>query len=149
MALEGSDEEAFAALALPKKPQPFGRGLSKNFGGDAEMPKPRDFQELKRKLEEQGDDDIAEAILPLDELAPPEIVERYPMLKNFALVALSELTDEEIEDIYAEWEGEEGEPKEIRRIIGMPNLTEKASMCDLVTFDDLLRWLEQNGIKFE
>jgi len=113
------------------------------------MPKPRDFQELKRKLEEQGDDDIAEAILPLDELAPPEIVERYPMLKNFALVALSELTDEEIEDIYAEWEGEEGEPKEIRRIIGMPNLTEKASMCDLMTFDDLLRWLEQNGIKFE
>ncbi|MCX7643653.1 MAG: hypothetical protein N2116_07610, partial [Armatimonadetes bacterium] len=113
------------------------------------MPKPKDFYELKQQLEEQGDDDLAEAILPLEEIAPPELVERYPVLKSLALVALSELTDEEIEDIYAEWdEEEEGEP-EVRRIIGLPNLTEKASMCDLVTFDDLLNWLEQNGVRFE
>lgn len=114
------------------------------------MPKPKDFYELKRQLEDQGDEDLADAILPLEELAPPELVERYPVLKNLALVALSELTDEEIEDIYAEWdEEEEGEPKEVRRIIGLPNLTEKASMCDLITFDDLLKWLEENGVRFE
>ena len=112
------------------------------------MPKPKDFYELKRQLEEQGDEDIADAILPLEELAPPELLERYPMLKNLALVALSELTDEEVEDILAEMEEDE-EPGEIRRVIGMPNLTEKASMCDLVAFEDLLSWLEQNGIKFE
>lgn len=114
------------------------------------MPKPKDFYDLKQKLEEQGDEDLAEAILPLEEIAPPELVERYPVLKNLALVALSELTDEEIEDIYAErGEEEEGEPKEVRRIIGLPNLTEKASMCDLTTFDDLLKWLEESGVKFE
>ncbi|MCS7265179.1 MAG: hypothetical protein NZ805_10150 [Armatimonadetes bacterium] len=115
------------------------------------MPKPKDLYDLKQQLEEQGDEDLADAILPLEEIAPPELVERYPILKNLALVALSELTDEEIEDIYAEWEEEEeeSEPKEIRRIIGMPNLTEKASMCDLTTFDDLIKWLEENGVKFE
>ncbi len=113
------------------------------------MPKPKDFYELKRLLEEQGDDDLAEAILPLEEIAPPELIEKYPVLKNLALVALSELTDEEIEDIYAEWDEDEGEPGEVRRIIGLPNLTEKASMCDLTTFDDLLKWLEESGIKFE
>lgn len=113
------------------------------------MAKPKDFYELKQQLEERGDEDLAEAILPLEEIAMPELVERYPILKNLALVALSELTDEEIEDIYAELDEEEGEPTEVRRIIGMPNLTEKASMCDLTTFDDLLNWLEQNGVSFE
>ena len=111
------------------------------------MPRPKDFAELRRYLEERGDEDLAEAILPLEELAPPELVERYPVLKNLALVALSELTDEEIEDILAEMDEEE-EPSEIRRIIGLPNLTEKASMCDLITFEDLLNWLEQNGVRF-
>jgi len=86
--------------------------------------------------------------LPLEEIAPPELVERYPFLKNLALVALSELTDEEIEDMLAEMEEGE-EPSEIRRIIGLPNLTEKASMCELITFEDLLNWLEQNGVRFE
>ncbi len=112
------------------------------------MSKPKDFYDLKRRLEEQGDEDLAEAILPLEELAPPELLERYPVLKDLALVALSELTDEEVEDILAEMDEEE-EPTEVRRIIGLPNLTEKASMCNLVTFEDLLNWLEQNGVKFE
>ena len=112
------------------------------------MPRPKDFSELRRHLEEQGDDDLAEAILPLEEIAPTELVERYPFLKNLALVALSELTDEEIEDMLAEMEEGE-EPSEIRRIIGLPNLTEKASMCELITFEDLLNWLEQNGVRFE
>lgn len=112
------------------------------------MPRPKDFSELRRHLEEQGDEDLAEAILPLEEIAPSELVERYPFLKNLALVALSELTDEEIEDMLAEMEEEE-EQSEIRRIIGLPNLTEKASMCELITFEYLLNWLEQNGVRFE
>jgi len=44
------------------------------------MSKPPNFYELKRFLEEQGDDDLAEAILPLEEIAPPELIEKS--LKN-------------------------------------------------------------------
>lgn len=105
---------------------------------------------MKRLLGEQGDDDLAETISPIEEIALPELIERYPLLKNLALVALSELTDEEIEDIYAEWdeEEEEGKPKGVKSIVGLPNLTEKVSMCDLITFDNLLKWLEEKGVKF-
>jgi hypothetical protein len=74
------------------------------------MPRPKDFEELRRYLEERGDEDLADAILPLEELAPPELIERYPVLKNLALVALSELTDEEVEDILAEMDEDE-EPR--------------------------------------
>ena len=115
------------------------------------MAKPKDFYDLKRILEERGDKDLAEAILPLEEIAPLELIERYPTLKNLALVALSELEDEEIEDVFAEWD-EEGEPEGVeglRRIIGLPNLTEKASMCELIDLDDLINWLKQHGVHFE
>jgi hypothetical protein len=31
----------------------------------------------------------------------------------------------------------------------MPNLTEKASMCELTSFEALMAWLEEHGIRFE
>jgi hypothetical protein len=51
----------------------------------------------------------------------------------------------------AEWdEEEEGEkPTDIPRVMGMPNLTEKASMCELTSFEALMAWLEEHGIRFE
>ncbi|GBC99124.1 hypothetical protein HRbin17_01645 [bacterium HR17] len=119
------------------------------------MPKPRDFDELRRMLAEQGEEDLAESILPLSELAPPDLLEQVPALKNLALVAITELTDGELEDMAADWDGEGGEegeppnPVEMRRVMGLPNLIEKASMCDLMPLEGLLEWLRANGVRFE
>lgn len=115
------------------------------------MPKPRNLEELRQWLAEQGEEDLADSILPLADLASPELLERYPQLKDLALVALTELTDEEVEEMLADWdEEEEGEkPTDIPRVMGMPNLTEKASMCELTTFEALLAWLEEHGVRFE
>lgn len=115
------------------------------------MKKPRNFEELLRWLKEQGDEDLADSIVPLEQIASPELVEKFPILKNLALVALAELSEEELEEMRAELELEEEEGESVwdRRITGFPNLAEKASMCELIAFDDLLNWLEQNGVRFE
>lgn len=114
------------------------------------MPKPRNLEELRQRLAEQGEEDLADSILPLADLAPPELLERYPQLKDLALVALTELTDEEVEEMLADWDEEEGgeKPTDIPRVMGMPNLTEKAAMCELTTFEALLAWLEEHGVRF-
>ncbi len=115
------------------------------------MPKPRNLEELRQRLAEQGKEDLADSILPLSDLATPELLERYPQLNDLALVALTELTDEEVEEMLAEWddEGEGEKPTDIPRVMGMPNLTEKAAMCQLVSFEALITWLQERGIRFE
>ncbi len=113
------------------------------------MKNPRNFEELLQWLEERGDEDLAESIVPLEELAPPELVEKFPALKNLALVALSELSEEEVAEMMEMSEEDEEEEGLDRTIIGYPNLAEKASMCELIAFDDLVQLLAKNGVVFE